>query len=219
MLIKNNSKLVVTGDSVSDCERARPVGEGRFGAIGKSYVAFIDAFFKNAYPESGIRVVNMGTSGDTVRSIKERWDSDVLDLKPDWLAVLIGINDVWRQFDTPLVSEIHVYPVEYEKTLNDLVADTRSKVTGLILMSPFYMETNKNDPMRAKMDEYGAIVKKIALKHNAVCIDLQAAFDNYLKYYYPATMTWDRIHPDSVGHMIIARAFLNAVDFDWNRLG
>lgn len=75
----------------------------------------IDAFLKTTYPQSKIRVINMGTSGDTVRDLKGRWNTDVVDLKPDWLSILIGINDVWRQFDSPLITESHVYPDEYEK--------------------------------------------------------------------------------------------------------
>lgn len=218
MLIENNSKMVIIGDSISDFERARPVGEGLFGAIGKSYIALIDAFLKTTYPEARIRVVNMGSGGDTVREIKNRWNSDVLDLKPDWLGILIGINDVWRQFDLPLITESHVYIDEYENTLNKLVEDTIPKVKRLVLMTPFFMELNKKDAMRAKMDEYGAVVKKIALKNNVICVDLQAAFDDYLQYYYPGSITWDRVHPDTVGHMIIAKAFLNSVEFDWSRM-
>ncbi|HEY8805367.1 MAG TPA: SGNH/GDSL hydrolase family protein [Clostridium sp.] len=218
MLIQNNSKLVIIGDSISDFERSRPVGEGLFGAIGKSYIALIDAFLKMTYPESRIRVVNMGTSGDTVRDIKNRWGTDVLDLNPDWIAILIGINDIWRQFDSPLITESHVYSDEYEKILNNLVEYTIPKVNGLILMTPFFMEPNQRDPMRVKMEEYGAIVKKIAKKNHVICIDLQAAFDSYLQYYYSASITWDRVHPDTVGHMIIARAFLNSVEFDWNKM-
>ncbi|MDF2632561.1 MAG: family lipase [Caproiciproducens sp.] len=219
MLIENNSKLVVIGDSISDFERARPVGEGLFESIGKSYIALIDSFLRTTYPESKIRVVNMGTSGDTVRDIKNRWDTDVLGLKPDWVAVLIGINDVWRQFDSPLITESHVYLDEYEKTLNSLVKDTAPKVTGLVLMTPFFMEPNRQDPMRAKMDEYGAVVKKIANQNHLICVDLQAAFDSYLQHYYSASITWDRIHPNPVGHMIIAKAFLNSVGFEWNKMG
>lgn len=218
MMIQNNSKLVMIGDSISDFERARPLGEGLFGGIGKSYISLIDAFLKTTYPQSKIRVINMGTSGDTVRDLKGRWNTDVVDLKPDWLSILIGINDVWRQFDSPLITESHVYPDEYEKTLNSLVEDTLPKVTGLVLMTPFFMEPNPKDPMRAKMDEYGAIVKKVAEKNHVLCVDLQAVFDSYLQHYYSASITWDRIHPDMVGHMIIAKAFLNAVGFDWNKM-
>jgi lysophospholipase L1-like esterase len=105
MLIQPNSKLVMIGDSITDCGRARPVGEGLFEALGKGYVSLVDASLQAKEARQRIRVVNMGTSGNTVRDLKARWQSDVFDLNPDWLSIMIGINDVWRQFDSPLQAE------------------------------------------------------------------------------------------------------------------
>lgn len=215
MIIGNNCKLVMIGDSITDCDRSRPVGEGLFGAYGNGYVNLVNALLGATYPEKGIRVVNMGTSGDTVRDLKNRWKTDVLDLKPDWLSIMIGINDVWRQYDLPLQKERHVYLDEYERTLEELIAQTNSELKGLVLMTPFIIEPNRNDAMRATMDKYGAAVKRLAEKYDAVFVDVQAAFDDALRYYYPATLAWDRIHPNTTGHMIIARAFLKAVGFAW----
>ena len=66
MKIAPHSKLVLIGDSITDCERARPVGEGLFGAVGKSYVGLLEGFLGAIHPAHAIRVVNMGTSGHTV---------------------------------------------------------------------------------------------------------------------------------------------------------
>ena len=214
MKIAANSKLVFIGDSITDCERTRPVGEGLFGAIGKGYVALVDATLGAVCPEKNIRVVNMGCGGNTVRDLKNRWPTDVIALKPDWLAVMIGINDVWRQFDLPKMTEIHVGPAEYATTLDELVAKTRPLVKGLVLLTPYYMEPNRQDKMRARMDEYGRIVKKIATRHGAVFVDTQAAFDKVLKHIYPATLGWDRVHPTAVGHMVLARAFLAGIGME-----
>lgn len=215
MLIEKNSKLVMIGDSITDFERARPVGEGLFGGIGKSYVGMVDGLINVTYPDSKIRVINMGTSGDNVRDLKARWQTDVLDLKPDWLSVMIGVNDVWRQYDTPLITENHVYLDEYRQTLEQLVSDTLPSLKGMVLMTPYYMEKNKSDAMRATMDQYGAVVKELAKKYNTLLVDTQAAFDEMLEHYYPAAFTWDRIHPNIFGHTVLARAFLNAVGFQW----
>lgn len=215
MIIEAGSKLVMIGDSITDAERARPVGEGLFNALGRGYVSNVDALLAVVYPERRIRVVNMGVSGNTVRDLDSRWQTDVLDLRPDWLSVMIGTNDVWRQFDVPLLVEQAVGPEEYEATLGRLVATTRPQVKGLILMTPFYIEPNRADPMRARMDEYGAIVKRLAAKHDALLVDTQAAMDAALQYYYPATLAWDRVHPNHVGAMALARAFLQAVGFQW----
>ena len=215
MLISEKSKLVMIGDSVTDCDRGRPLGEGLFDAIGKSYVGLVSGLLQAGYPERKIRVVNMGTSGNTVRNLKDRWYTDVIDLKPDWLSIMIGANDVWRQFDLPLIAEQHVYLPEYEETLEELVSGTLPKLKGMVLMTPFYKEPNRSDAMRAKMDEYGNVVRKLAQKYNTVFVDTQAAFDEILKYYYPAALGWDRVHPNIEGHMVLARVFLKAIGYEW----
>lgn len=217
MNLEKGQKLLFIGDSITDCERARPVGEGLFGANGKGYVALVDALLQSVYPELGIRVVNMGIGGNTVRDLKARWQSDVVNQKPDWLSVMIGINDVWRQYDTPFIVDGHVYLDEYEATLRELIAATKPMVEGLVLMTPFYIESNAQDAMRRTMDEYGAVVKRIAGEHGLLCVDTQAAFNEVLKELYSATLAWDRVHPTQTGHMVLARAFLKAVGFDWSR--
>jgi lysophospholipase L1-like esterase len=215
MKLQSHSKLVMIGDSITDAGRAQPVGEGLFDALGRGYVSLVDALLGAAYPDLGVRVVNMGTGGHTVRDLAARWQTDVLDLQPDWLSVMIGTNDVWRQFDSPGRPEQHVPPDEYARTLDALVAQARPIVQGLVLMTPFYIEPNRADAMRARMDEYGALVRGVAAQHGALFVDTQAAFDAVLTSYYPATLAWDRVHPTLTGHTVLARAFLNAVDFEW----
>jgi lysophospholipase L1-like esterase len=215
MKLSKNDKLVMIGDSITDCERKRPVGEGNFGGVGKGYVALVDGLLNAIYPQLTLRVVNMGTSGNTVKDLQERWQTDVLDLEPDWLSIMIGINDVWRQFDEPFKTETHVGLEEYEQTLRKLVSDTKPLVKGLVLMTPFYIEPNAQDAMRGMMDQYGAVVKRIAEETDSLFVDTQAAFEPILKEVYPASLAWDRVHPNLVGHTALAKAFLGAIDFKW----
>ena len=216
MKLEQNAKLLMIGDSITDAGRAQPVGEGLFDALGRGYVSLVDALLGSVYPQLGIRVVNMGNSGNTVLDLEKRWQTDVLDLKPDWLSVMIGTNDVWRQFDSPRQTETHVSPEVYEQTLDKLVSQTQPIVPNIVLMTPFYLEPNRSDAMRARMDEYGWIVKILAMRHGTHFVDTQAAFDSVLEHYYPATIAWDRVHPNQTGHMVLARAFLNALDFAWS---
>jgi len=217
MLLSKGEKLLFIGDSITDCERKRPEGEGLFGALGKGYVSLVDALLQAVYPELGIRVVNKGLGGHTVRDLNGRWQEDVLDQQPDWLAIMIGINDVWRQFDTPFIKEWHVYADEYEATLRKLVSETKPTVKGLVLMTPFYLESNAQDKMRYMMDQYGAIVQKIAVEYDVTFVDTQAAFNVVLEELYSATLAWDRVHPTAAGHMVLARAFLDNIGFEWKR--
>jgi lysophospholipase L1-like esterase len=217
MLLQKGQKLLFIGDSITDCERAKPAGEGLFGALGKGYVSLVDAFLQAVYPELGIRVVNVGNDGNTVLDLQSRWQEDVINRKPDWLSIMIGTNDVWRQYDTPFIKEGHVYADQYEATLRSLVEQTQSRVSNLVLMTPFYLESNEQDAMRRTMDEYGDIVKKIAEDTGSLFVDTQAAFNEVLKELYSATLAWDRVHPTTAGHVVLARAFLNKVGFEWNR--
>jgi lysophospholipase L1-like esterase len=215
MRIQAGSRLVMTGDSITDAGRARPFGERAFGGLGTGYVNLVDALLGACHPKHDVRLINSGVSGNTVRDLAARWKTDVLDLKPDWVSVMIGINDVWRQYDSPLAGERHVLPEEYEATLDGLAASTLPALRGMILMAPYYIEPNKADAMRATMDRYGAIVRRVAEKRGALFVDTQAAVDEALSAYYPATLSWDRVHPQTMGHMVLARAFLRAVGFRW----
>lgn len=215
MLLKPNDKFVMIGDSITDVGRTQPYGEGLFEPYGKGYPNLVNALLGAVYPELQIRVVNVGTSGHTTRELKERWKRDVIDLKPQWVSCMIGTNDVWRHFDMPWQKEVHVQADEYERNLDELVAQTVSHVKGFVLMTPFFMELNKQDAMRAKMDQYGAIVKKIAAKYKTHIVDTQAAMDEALKYYYSGALGWDRVHPTSIGHMVLAKALVNELGFDW----
>ena len=214
MLFEAHDTVLFIGDSISDYERTRPVGEGLFNAWGRSYVACAGALLNCMYPELGLRVVNMGISGNQVRDLKARWQTDVFDRRPDWVSVLIGINDVWRQFDCPQMPETHVSPEEYEATYEELIKATLPKVKGMILMTPYYMEPNRQDTMRARMDVYGDIVKKLAARYDLTCVDLQAGWDRLFKHMHSTSIAWDRVHPNQTGCMYIAKQFLAAVGAD-----
>lgn len=215
MKIGKGEKLVMIGDSITDCGRTRPVAEGLFDPLGKGYVALVDALLGAVYPQLGIRVVNMGNSGNQIRDLKARWQTDVLDLVPDWVSIYIGINDVWRQFDLPRQTELHVRVEDYEATYDELIRMTKPTVKGLVLMTPHFIEPNRQDPMRACMDRFGAVVRRMAQRHNVLLVDVQAAFDKVLEHVHPMSLAWDRVHPNQPGHMVIAKAFLDAVGFQW----
>ncbi len=83
-------------------------------------------------------------------------------------------------------------------------------------MPPFIeIEPNRAEPMRARMDEYGAVVRQIAERRQAIFVEAQAAFDGLMKEMHPMSLAWDRLHPNQTGHMLLARAFLAAIGFTW----
>jgi lysophospholipase L1-like esterase len=219
MKIHSNSTLLMTGDSITDGDRVRPLAEAVGGDLGNGYVALIHAMLSAARPQQHIRILNTGISGNTVGDLAARWQSDVLDLKPDWLSIMIGINDimnaVWRQFDAPQQTEWHVSLDEYASILEQLVRTTRPQLKGLVLMTPYFIEPNREDPKRAMTDRYGEAVRQLAGQYQAIPVDTQAAFDDVLTELRPMALASDRVHPNLAGHMVLARAFLKTLEYTW----
>ena len=217
MHLQPNSRMLLIGDSITDCERKRPIGEGAFDqALGNGYVSLVDAALTATYPDYAIRIINMGVAGDTVRDLQVRWQTDVLDLHPDWLVIMIGINDVWQHFGRPWQTE-HISLEEYTQTLDDLIQQARPRLQGLILMTPYFLEPRRRELMRALMDQYGAIVHELATQHHALLVDTQAAFDHVLQWLHPMHLAEDRIHLNMTGHMVLARALLQSIGYTWEQ--
>lgn len=214
MLFSDGDRIVFTGESVTDAGRARPVGEGLHAGVGDGYVRQIENILNVVYPDWKLWISNTGTGGDTSRSLKNRWQEDVMKLKPDWVSLMIGVNDVWRQFDSPGVRDSHVYLSEYKATVWELMERTLPMVKGMIVLSPFYMEPQRNDPMRRMVDEYARVAEDAAKKHNCLYVNVQQAFDEYLTYRHSSYISGDRVHPGPVGNAIIAREFLKAIGMD-----
>lgn len=223
MLLEKGSTILFTGDSVTDAGRARPVGEngmpGLSDALGSGYVSCIDTFLNVWYPEQDLRVRNTGVSGDNSRMLLARWQTDVAQLAPDYLVVMIGINDVWRQFDSPAMRELHILPQEYADNLRAMIAASAARVKEMIFLTPYYLEPLTADPMRARVDEYRAICHAVCSEAGLRCIDLQQMFDEYLQKRHSSYIMWDRVHPGRIGSMLIARCFLQEVGFDRPLMG
>ena len=208
MNLKAGQKIVMIGDSITDAGRrdAEP-------PYGTGYMTLVRSFVTALHPELDLTWVNKGIGGDTVRNLADRWVGDVLDEQPDVLTVMIGINDVWRRFgDRPLEA---VPADEYQSTLVTLLRSVRdTRETALYVGSPYMIEANTSDPMRAAMGIYGALAKEVAEEVGAEFIDVQAAFDRVLAHSESCDWAGDRIHPNQPGHAVIALEFLRAFGID-----
>ena len=216
MIFENMDRIVFAGDSVTDMSSTNPVGEGLFESLGHGYVRILDSIFAACYPDIKLRITNSGISGNTSRSLLERFDRDVVDLNPDWVSICIGINDVWRQFDLPAFHKEHVMPEEYEKNVDTMILKIKGKVKGIFILSPYIIEPNREDAMRKRMDEYAAICEKLAEKHGCTFVNFQKMYETYCQSRHSSYIAWDRIHPNQVGAMLMAKEFLKHCDFNFD---
>lgn len=119
--------------------------------------------------------------------------------------------DVWRQFDGRDDAGI-VLPDEFRRTDDRLFGRTAAQVVaGMVLMSPCYVQTQRADPMRARIDEYVAIARESAAKHGVIFVDVQAAIDSAPEKEGHTSLAPGRVHPTPEGHAILADAFLAVV--------
>ncbi len=217
MIFQNNDRIIFAGDSVTHRGCVSPAGEGLFDNLGHGYVRMVENMLVTWYPEVNIRVTNSGIGGDTSRDLLARFDRDVTELHPDWVSICIGINDVWRQFDVPAMKDSAVFPDEYRENVEKMILKVKGNVKGVFILSPYYIEGNEKDRMRAKMDEYTAVCRDLAEKHGCVFVDLQKMFADFCAVQHSSRIAWDRVHPNEMGAMMIAKEFLKHTGFDFTR--
>ena len=208
LIFKAKQTIEFIGDSVTDSGRR----EEPTAPLGNGYVCKIQQLLQAGYPELRLFVLNRGVNGDRVTSLRDRWAEDVVAVNPDWLFILIGINDVWRFFEYDRAEAVSLPEFEkvYRECLQITLANTQSQVR---LIAPFLAEPNPEDPFRSMLMGYQEAVDRLGEEFELPVIHLQPAFD-WAMLSQPADFwTADRVHPTDVGHMLIALTILRACGF------
>lgn len=211
MIIHKNKTLLFIGDSITDCGRSYPVGKG--SGLGNGYVKLVADKIKKLHPDLNLNILNTGISGNTILDMERRWERDVLDLKADWVSIMIGINDVWQQVEAPHFFD-QITPERFKQVYCKLIESIVEDVDGVILMTPYYIELDRQDKMRKLMDDFGEIVKDLSYKYKTVYVNTQIGFDRYLEDHSSYSISDDKVHPNLIGHKIIANSFLEAIGFE-----
>jgi lysophospholipase L1-like esterase len=199
------TRVLFQGDSITDMNRGRTADPNHI--LGHSYVFLIAAKYGAMLPERQLVFINRGISGNTVAGLANRWQADTLDLKPDILSILIGINDASRH--TPLD--------EWEKGYDNLLADSVAANPNLriVLGEPFTLAVgwHKDDweGWSGDVKKRQAIVAKLAAKYKAILVPFQKVFDDACKRAPADYWIWDGIHPTYSGHQLMADEWARVV--------
>lgn len=198
------SRILFQGDSITDGNRGRSADPNHI--LGHGYVFIIAARHGAAFPTARLDFINRGVSGNTVRELEQRWTTDMLDLKPDLLSVMIGVNDGSKK--VPLE--------EYERTYDKLLAAARAANPSLklVLCPPFVKHVG--GPVPEDILARQAIVAKLAAKYGAAIVDFQRVFDAATTTEVSADeWIWDRVHPTYRGHQLMADEWERVVRDFW----
>ena len=153
-------RVLFQGDSITDMDRDR----SNIRNMGNGYPLFVASNFRADNPKFDIDFFDLGISGNRVSDLRDRWQTDCLDLHPDVLSVLIGINDTWRKYDSNLPSEFG----EFESIYRSLLEDARRENPDIkiIIMEPFVLHVSEE---RASWREEWQKITPMRLSRLTVC--------------------------------------------------
>lgn len=212
-------KILFQGDSITDGARykSRASEWDKNHQIGHSYVYILTGLLGVNFPEKDLRFVNKGVSGNAVTDLLSRWQTDALDIAPDVLSVLVGVNDCMRECGkTAPDLSASAYEENYRKLLK--VSREKNPDLKIILLEPFaHIEGQQNmgaseTVRRAILRSEQKAVRRLAKEFDAFFVPLQDAFDEAMTLREPAYWIWDGTHPTEAGHALIAREFLKATE-------
>lgn len=200
------TRFVLIGDSITDCGRG-----GDPEGLGWGYVRLIRDYLRAKDPAHAPEVLNRGVSGNKVTNLRDRWTKDVLDLAPNVLSVMIGINDVWHGLNP---GGTGVDLDTYRKTYADLLAQVKDKhpACTIVLCEPTVISPPANAKGNETLKPYVAAVRELAEQQKAILVPLHEVFLDAATARPDIDWHTDGVHPTSSGHMLIARQWLEATE-------
>ena len=204
--IADGERMLFIGDSITDCgrrDRAIPLGDG--------YVSIFTEMATARYPERNIEWTNVGIGGNRTTHLKERWQADVIDLRPDRLSIKIGINDLhsFLRRDPDAVP-----PDRFERNFDEILTSTRQALGDIpvLLITPFYISTSLEDGFEGSVlgliPKYIDLVREMSAKYDTLLVDLHDVFQEHLRYRPPSAFCPEPVHPNHSGHVVIANALM-----------
>ncbi len=212
---KKGSRLLFQGDSITDMKWGRNEKD-RNHYLGHSYVYLIASRLGIDMPEAQLDIYNRGMSGHKVGDLRKRWQKDAIDMKPDLLSILIGVNDVGRNLDGV---DVKTWEADYR-----FILDASRKANPdlrLVLLDPFVLASGRlanGDLFKKWRDQVEGlipIVGELAKDYKAVHVKTQDVFDTAAEAVAPEQWIWDGVHPLPQGHELIARNWLQEVSARW----
>ena len=213
-LISKRDVILFQGDSITDASRSRD--KEKAGApnnqpgLGNGYAWFAAMELLVDRPADELKIFNRGISGNKVFQLAERWEGDCLDLKPDVLSILIGVNDIWHTFNHGYQGTAETYERDY-RALMERTRKALPKVK-LVVCEPFVLRCGAvTDQWFPEFDKYRAAAKLVAEKHDATFVPFQAMFDKAVKYAPAPHWAADGVHPSAAGAALMAHYWLKTV--------
>lgn len=202
LFFEENMKVLFIGDSITDCGRSREKPE----ILGNGYPNMIAAMLNLDMAELNLSFQNFGTSGHRAVNLKNRWQTDCIDQKPDIVSILIGINDVWRRYDSDDPTTAEEFAAHYRAMLEDIRDNLEAQV---IMVEPFLLPIPEDRiAWREDLDPKLKVIRELAYEFADAYVPMDGIFASASCRREHAFWAADGVHPSQAGHMLIAQSWL-----------
>lgn len=211
-LWKPGDIVLFQGDSITDAGRSRDAQPtpNTHEQMGNGYAWLAASAALVDQPDANRKFFNRGISGHKVFQLAERWQADCLDIKPNVLSILIGVNDIWHALTGSYQGDVKTY----EKDYHQLLLRTREALpeVKLVICEPFVLRCGAvDDKWFPLFHDFRAVSRNLAEMHQAVWVPFQTMFDRASQLAPPAHWAEDGVHPSAAGASLMAHAWLRAV--------
>lgn len=207
--VQDGQTFLCIGDSITDAGRC-----GEAAPLGNGYVSLFADMVTAQYPKRRIRFINKGLSGNRIPDLRMRWADDVVRHNPDWLSILVGINDLHAHL---IGADTGVSPDQYRADMEWLLTQTAQRTKAqVVLLAPFYISGDHGtDTLRSQdlalIPQYIEIVREAGQKHGTRFVDTHQLFQDHLAFRESETFCPEPVHPNRTGHLVIAMALMQAL--------
>ncbi|MDR2201611.1 MAG: SGNH/GDSL hydrolase family protein [Clostridiales bacterium] len=204
MKLKKNDVILFDGDSITDCGRDRNDLHSLAG-----YSNAVAATLAALRPELGVTVFNRGVSGDRTKDLLSRIGGEIKEIKPTVVSILIGINNVWRKFDSNDPTGAAVFQREYRAIL-----DACKKTAGrIVIIEPFIIPSAPDKQiMRAELETSIAAIRSLAAEYKTEFIPADGIFAELSVKNGAELYSFDGVHLTEVGHAVLAAEWLKRIE-------
>ena len=199
-------KILFQGDSITDAGRDRR----NYHHLGNGYPKYAVELIRQAYPNRDFEFINLGISGNRTDQLFDRLYKDAIEIQPDIISILLGINDIWHRY---LEHKIATTDEQIELNYRTILKEIRSKTNAkIMILSPYLLDCEGKDQMREDLKNVLPIIKKLADEYADVYVPLNEYFEEAMKTMpTPRFYSNDGVHPNTIGAAFIGERYAEAI--------
>ncbi len=193
-------KILFQGDSITDAGRSFEDPH----ILGEGYVKYAAANLQNAYPDEEFEFINLGISGNQTKDLVERLDRDFIEIQPDIVSILIGINDVWHHAHDKSWIPDEVFEDRYRTVLKAIKEKTSAKI---MMLEPFLIPVADKLYFREDLYKKIEIIRELAREYADVYLPTDGLLASAYLEIEPTDLAADGVHPTALGAQVIGRFY------------